>query len=71
MEKVNLRDVAPCLDAAEKLFALFDSGKSISIAEATERTGMTAEMITIILAIAYAMADELLKRLDPSGQSLH
>lgn len=55
----------------EKLLTLIASGEKITIAEAAERTGISAETITAILAIQYAFADELLKLLDPPGQSLH
>ena len=47
----------------EKLLALIASGEKITIAEAAERTGISAETITAILAIQYAFADELLKLL--------
>jgi hypothetical protein len=53
------------------LFALIAAGEPITIAEASERTGIPSDNITIILAIYYAVADEVLKRLDPLGQSLH
>jgi hypothetical protein len=55
----------------ETVFALIASREKITIAEASERTGIPAEIITIILAIYYAAADEVLKLLDPVGQSLH
>ncbi len=54
-----------------KIVALVASGEWITIAEAAERTGLSADLITSVLAIYYAIADELLKLLDPSGQSLH
>jgi hypothetical protein len=53
------------------VFALIASHEKITIAEASERTGIPAEIITIILAIYYAVADEMLKLIDPASRSLH
>jgi hypothetical protein len=53
------------------VLALIASRERITIAEAAERTGIPADIITIILAIYYAVADEVLKLIDPVGQSLH
>lgn len=55
----------------ESLLALIASGAKITIAEAAMRTGLSEDAITTILAVYYAVADELLKLLDPSGRSLH
>jgi len=51
--------------------ALIASGEKITIAEAAERTGISADIITGILAAQYAIADELLKLVDPSDHQLH
>lgn len=53
------------------VMALVASREKITIAEASERTGIPADTITIILAVYYAVADEVLKLVDPVGQSLH
>lgn len=53
------------------VLALVASRERITIAEASKRTGVPADTITIILTIYYAVADEMLKLVDPVGQSLH
>jgi len=53
------------------VMALIAAREKITIAEASERTGIPADTIAIILAIYYAVADEVLKLVDPVGQSLH
>ena len=53
------------------VFALIVGREKLTIAEASERTGIPAETITIILAIYYAVADEVSKLFDPIGQPLH
>jgi hypothetical protein len=53
------------------VLALIAARENIPIAEAAERTGIPADIITIILAIYYAVADEMLKLVDPVGRSLH
>jgi hypothetical protein len=58
-------------DAIEKLLTLIASGERVTIAEAAERTGISVDVITNILAVHYAIADELLKLIDPRSRSLH
>lgn len=53
------------------VLALIRARQNITIAEAAHRTGIPAEIITTILAIYYAVADEMLKMVDPIGRSLH
>jgi hypothetical protein len=53
------------------VFALIRAREKITIAEAAQRTGIPAEIITTILAIYYAVADEMLKLVDPASRSLH
>lgn len=53
------------------ILALVAAGERITIATAAKRTGIPADTITIILAIYYAVADEMLKLVDPLGQSRH
>ncbi|RXG87650.1 hypothetical protein [Bradyrhizobium vignae] len=53
------------------ILALVASGERITIANAAKRTGIPADTITIILAIYYAVTDEVLKLVDPVGQSRH
>jgi hypothetical protein len=52
------------------IFALIEAREKITIAEAAERTRIPADLIMIILAIYYAVADEMLK-IAPLGRSLH
>ncbi|WGR95177.1 hypothetical protein MTX26_04365 [Bradyrhizobium sp. ISRA443] len=53
------------------ILALVSAGERITIATAAKRTGIPADTITIILAIYYAVTDEVLKQVDPLGQSRH
>jgi hypothetical protein len=53
------------------LVAMIFAGEPITITEAAERIGIPADIVTIILAAHYAVADELLKLADPLGQSVH
>lgn len=53
------------------ILALVAAGERITIAAAAKRTGIPADTITIILAIYYAVTDEVLKLVDPVGQSRH
>jgi hypothetical protein len=54
-----------------ELGAMIANGERITIAEAAKRTGLSTALITIILAAIYAVADEALKMVKPSDQSLH
>lgn len=64
-----------CPDDLEQQIAtildLVATGERITISTAAERTGIPADIITIILAIYYAVTDEMLKHVDPLGQSRH
>lgn len=53
------------------ILALIMAREKITITEAAERTRIPDDLITIILAIYYAVADEMLKLVDPVGRSLH
>ncbi|MDX3970655.1 MAG: hypothetical protein QHD01_29245 [Bradyrhizobium sp.] len=55
----------------ETILALVTTGERITIATAAKRTGIPADTITVILAIYYAVTDEVLKLVDPLGQSRH
>ena len=70
-DEVSLQLPADFEQRCAALVALIVAGEPITIAEASQRTGIPANIITIILATYYAVADEVLKRLDPLGQSLH